>query len=167
MVSTTGEETRGGCKGERTTHGTSGKTWDAWETQRRRRRGGAGAAVGALATKGETGTAACANETRGTRAHVGGGAGMRWRQHGPRAGPGRWAGAVEETTHWGHLIKRCAKETVATPAGGATGAARLSTSAEVGQAPRMGWRCLSIYDRAETGPHSHLCFGVLAMCPFC
>ena len=51
---------------------------------------------------------------------------MRWRWHGLCAGPGRWAGAAEVTTHWWHLFERCAKETVATPAKRATGAARLS-----------------------------------------
>jgi len=127
MVSTPGEETRGGCKGERTTHETSGKTWDAWATQRRRRMGGAGAAVGVQATRGTRGPPRAPMRRGGTRAHTQEeGLGCDDGQHGPHASQGRWAGAVEETTHWGHLIKRCAKETVATPAGGATGAARLS-----------------------------------------
>ena len=67
------------------------------------------------------------------------------------------------TTHWGHLFKRCAMETVATPAKRAVGAARLSRgrSHTRGGHPKAGSCCDIRWGEREGGAHRR---GLRAVC---
>ena len=122
-------DTRGdgdGYSGGRRTSETSRRTGDAGQTQRRSWKGGTGAAVAAMPPGEKWGPWRAPVRRGGTHAQAGGEVGIRCWWHGPCAGPGWRAGVAGVTTGWGHLFKRCAMETAATPAERAMGAAQVS-----------------------------------------